>query len=153
RSRGATMAILHPFRLDFYRRMGFGYGTKLNQYRFKPASLPGHGARECVRALGPADTDALIACYDRVHERTNGLIRKRRADVVARLGAHSSRTVGYEEGGVLRAYLRFAFRPGHTVLVNDLEVRELIHETPEALAGLLAFLRSQADQFAAIVFN
>jgi predicted acetyltransferase len=153
RSRGATMAILHPFRPDFYRRMGFGYGTKLNQYRFRPADLPRHGARERVRALGPADADALIACYDRVHERTNGLIRKWRSDVVAALGAPGRRAVGYEEAGTLRGYLRFGFRPGHTELANELHVRELVYETPAALAGLLAFLQRQADQFTAIVFN
>jgi predicted acetyltransferase len=153
RSRGATMAILHPFRPDFYHRMGFGYGSKLNQYRFKPADLPRHGTRERIRALGPADADALIACYDRVHERTNGLIRKWRSSVVAALGAPSRRAVGYEEDGTLRAYLRFSFQPGHTELSNELHVRELVYETPEALAGLLTFLQSQADQFTAIVFN
>lgn len=153
RARGATMAILHPFRPDFYRRMGFGYGTKLNQYRFRPAVLPGQGARERVRALGPADAEALIACYDRLHERTNGLIRKWRPGVVSALGAHNTRTFGYEEEGLLRAYVRIGFRPGHTELSNELHVRELVHETPEALAGVLAFLQSQADQFTTVVFS
>ncbi|MGE5703169.1 MAG: GNAT family N-acetyltransferase, partial [Clostridia bacterium] len=34
RDRGVHLAILYPFRVDFYRQMGFGAGTKMNQYRF-----------------------------------------------------------------------------------------------------------------------
>ncbi len=153
RERGATMAILHPFRPDFYRRMGFGYGTKMNQYRLRPADLPHGGARERVRALGVADTDALTACYDRVQARTNGLLRKLKGSVGALLAAPDVRAVGYEEDGVLRGYLAFGFRDGRTSMIHELHIRELIYETPEALAGLLAFLQSQADQFATIVFN
>jgi predicted acetyltransferase len=40
RERGMPLALLYPFRPDFYRQMGFGYGTKLNRYRFSPAGLP-----------------------------------------------------------------------------------------------------------------
>ena len=40
REKGAALTTLHPFRPDFYRQMGFGHGTKMNQYRVKPASLP-----------------------------------------------------------------------------------------------------------------
>ncbi len=36
RERGAPFAVLHPFRLDFYRAMGFGYGTPVHRYRFAP---------------------------------------------------------------------------------------------------------------------
>jgi predicted acetyltransferase len=153
RERGATMAILHPFRPDFYRWMGFGYGAKMNQYRFRPADLPREGARERVRPLGPADLDVLIACYDRVQERTNGLIRKVRSSVGDLLAATDRRVVGYEEGGTLRGYLSFGFGQGHREEVNELVARELIYESPAALAGIMAFLHSQADQFATIVFH
>src|SRR5665213_2754783 len=44
RRRGAPFAILHPFRLDFYRALGFGYGTPVHRYRFVPATLRGGAA-------------------------------------------------------------------------------------------------------------
>ncbi len=145
------MAILHPFRPDFYRRMGFGYGTKMNQYRLAPATFPAHGARKRVRDLGLADADALIACYDRVQARTNGLIRKLRASVTSALTTPEMLTVGYVEDDAIRGFLTFSFRAGQAMIENELIVRELIYETPAALAGLLAFLNSQADQFATVV--
>ena len=151
RARGATMAILHPFRPDFYRRMGFGYGTKMNQYRLAPATLPAGGARQWVRDLGLADADALIACYDRVQARTNGLIRKIRTSVEITLSTPEIQTVGYVEEGQVRGFLAFVFRAGGAMAENDLVIRELIYESPEALAGLLAFLQSQADQFAVVI--
>jgi predicted acetyltransferase len=40
RNRGANIVLLYPFRPDFYKKMGFGYGSKINQYRVKPCDLP-----------------------------------------------------------------------------------------------------------------
>lgn len=37
RRKGAALTALYPFRPDFYRRMGFGYGVKMNRYSFIPA--------------------------------------------------------------------------------------------------------------------
>jgi len=37
---GASMALLYPFRPDFYKKMGFGFGTSMNQYKVKPSNLP-----------------------------------------------------------------------------------------------------------------
>ena len=40
RDKGAPLTALYPFRPDFYHRMGFGFGVKLNRYSFPPAALP-----------------------------------------------------------------------------------------------------------------
>jgi predicted acetyltransferase len=40
REHNQPFAALYPFRPDFYRSMGFGYGTKMNQYRVRPSALP-----------------------------------------------------------------------------------------------------------------
>ncbi len=153
RSRGATMAALHPFRPDFYRQMGFGYGTRMNQYRVKPSALPRGGAKDRVRFLGPDDAAATMACYDRACDRTNGLIRKSHPGLERLLGNPEARVVGYERDGAIRAYLAFRLQQGRQENLNELYVLEFIHESPESLAGIMAFLHSQADQFATIVFN
>jgi predicted N-acetyltransferase YhbS len=75
RRRGAPFAILHPFRLDFYRALGFGYGTPTHRFRFAPAALRDRGAQGTVRLLGPADAGALCACDERVRRTTHGLSR------------------------------------------------------------------------------
>lgn len=40
RGKGIPVVTLYPFRADFYRKMGFGYGTKMNRYTLRPADLP-----------------------------------------------------------------------------------------------------------------
>ena len=153
RARGATMAILHPFRHDFYRRMGWGYGTPLNQYRLRPADLPDRAAPGRVRQLGPADLDAFLACYDRLCATTNGLIRKYRSTAESQLGNLAGRVFGYEEAGTLSGYAIARFAPRERGNQTDLIVDEFLHETPATLDGLLAFLRTQADQCPEIVIN
>ena len=43
RQKGAALTALYPFRPDFYHRMGFGYGVKMNRYSFRPDALPAAG--------------------------------------------------------------------------------------------------------------
>lgn len=153
RERGAPLAALYPFRPDFYRQMGFGLGPKMDQYRLKPTALPAQGDRGAVRFLTADDREALAGCYARYATQTHGMMLKRDAEVDALFDNPEHRLVGFVEGGELRGYLSFQFQRGKTFLLNDIEVRELVYETRPALLGLLAFLRSQADQIQTVVVN
>lgn len=155
RERGAALAVLYPFRPDFYAAMGFGAGAKLNQYRVALNALPGDGARERVRALVPADADAFLAAYNRVQSRTNGLIRREAWRAELRLRAPALQTFGYVDGDGVAGWLTVEVRlgPADTLNRNDWYVHELVYETPGALRALLAFARSQSDQFATLVLN
>ncbi len=154
-ARGANMALLYPFRPDFYKKMGFGYGPKMSEYRVRPASLPRGPAKDHIRFLNKADKLALLDCYNRYADRTHGMIQK--SSFVADLLLESVRTqvVGYERDGELQGYFSFAFRQGKddNWLINEIYVRELIYETPQVLAELLTFLHTQLDQISHVVFN
>jgi predicted acetyltransferase len=154
RAAGAPLAALYPFRPDFYRQMGFGYGTKLSHYRVRPADLPHHGARSHLRELSAADMPAFLACYQRYAQQTHGLFL--RAEVEARrFFEGAGRVLGYVDGDAVQGYLAYGFRPGPSgaFIDNDIDVRELVYEHPAALAELLGFLHSQADQIARVIFN
>jgi predicted acetyltransferase len=155
RERDAALAVLYPFRPDFYAKLGFGYGAKLNAYRIALEALPGDGARERVRALVPADAGAFLATYNRVAARTNGLIKRERWRAELRLENVMLRTFGYSDGETVAGYLTVEIRLGKSSVVNrnELYVHELVYETPAALRGLLAFARSQRDAFSALVLN
>ena len=158
RAQGTPFALLYPFRPDFYKQMGFGYGTKLSQYHVPPAALPARGEKSHV-AIIPADApdaqQTVGECYARVAARTNGLIRKSDAELSGFFSNPARRVAGYREGKTLRGYVVFSFTDAalDQFLTYDLIVHELIYETREALLGLLAFLRSQADQVNRIEFN
>ncbi len=159
RERGAPMAALYPFRPDFYQNMGFGYGTKISSYLVKPADLPGSGERSRVRFLSLDDQASVASCYQRYLEQTNGLFERKKFEILALFASPESRVIGYFDpnGGQpnLSAYAIFSYRqpePANFAL-TELVIRELIYETPEALLGLLAFLRSQSDQINRIIFH
>jgi predicted acetyltransferase len=154
RDKGAVFVALYPFRPDFYRRMGFGYGVKMNRYSFRPDALPA-GPRARVDYLTADDRDALAACYDRFLERTNGLIVLPSHVLDALFTDPANRIVGLREGNRLRGYAIFRFQPANenNWLANNLELRALIYDDPAALLALLAFLRTQADQVERIVYE
>jgi predicted N-acetyltransferase YhbS len=160
RRRGAPFAVLHPFRLDFYRALGFGYGTPVRRYRVAPATLRDDGARGTIKFLGESDLDALLACYERVRRNTNGLIAKHRAPAARALGDAAIRHVAVEEDGEVRGFMQTSVlvagvSAGGDELRNrdELIVRELTYEDERHLAALLVHLRAQQDQFARIVFE
>ena len=155
RARGAPFAILWPFRTDFYRAIGFGYGTPFHRYRFAPATLHDEGARGTVRFLEQRDADALIACYERVRARTHGFIAKHRVSTERMLGDAALRHLGVEDGGVLRGFMQTSAAAGGERMRNtdELIVRDLIYEDDAARAALLGYLRAQRDQFARVVIE
>lgn len=151
RERGTPLAVLYAFRPDFYRRMGFGYGTKMSRYRLDPAALPRGRGKEHIRRLGRDDREALQACYTRYARQTHGMIHKTERELDQLFDHQERRIVGYQEDGRLEGYLVFTFERDGSFLINDLHVREFIYETPEALAGLLAYLQTQDDQVRRII--
>ncbi len=151
---GFPMAILYPFRPDFYRKMGFGYGTKMNRYEIKPAAFPS-GTKTHLRRLQRADGEALVQCYQRMMDKTHGMIQKGKSDLNRLFNPPSNHLVGVEMGGVLQGYLVYKFsskRPDNFIH-NDMEIIELVYENRQALQELLSFLHSQADQIHDVILT
>lgn len=154
REKGAALTALYPFRPDFYRQMGFGHGTKMNQYRVKPASLP-RTKMDDVVFLTDGDKDGVAACYGRYATQTHGMLARHDYTWETIFTEPSIRIAGYKRNGLIEGYIIFAFQPGKAqhFMSNDLLVRELVYETPDALAQLLTFLHLQSDQIDRIIFN
>jgi predicted acetyltransferase len=151
--REAPVVALYPFRPDFYRNMGFGYGTKMNQYRVKPSALPKGPSKAHVRYLTEEDRQALVACYHRFVDRTHGMMEKAEREVRRLFTAPQHRIVGYEKEGEIQGYLVFTFEQGENFLLNDIQVQELVYENFQALSELLTFLHTQADQIRHVIVN
>jgi predicted acetyltransferase len=145
--KGVCLAALYPFRPDFYRQMGFGYGTKLCRYRFRPGDLPRADSKKHLQYLSAKDIPAIFACYNRYVDATHGMFAKI-AVQKRRYRAPGIRMIGYRRGRRLEGYLTFVQKPGEgdNPVINDINIEELVWEHPGALKELLAFLRSQHDQ-------
>lgn len=155
REKSACLTALYPFRPDFYKRMGFGYGCKLHQYRVHPSHLPKGPSKANVTLLGNHDRDAFNSCYQRVLLQTNGLMENSAHLLDAIFSNEHLHVAGCWDGHDLRGYTLFQFETGRhqNFLSNEMVVRALVYENTDVLYELLTFLHSQADQIETIVLN
>ena len=155
REQNYPLAALYPFRPDFYAAMGFGYGTKINGYRVMPTSfLPG-GDKSRVRFMTPEDREKLATCYERYASATHGMFHLVELTRNRFLSNPDFRVVGYERDGEIRGYFSYRLHTPNVdenFVLQDLHIQQWVYETPEALQGLTAYLRSQADQVRRVVF-
>ena len=153
RERGAPLVLLYPFRPDFYKKMGFGYGPKVNHYCIKPDALLRGPSKAHVRSLDQGDKQALLDCYHRFMRRTHGMIAKSAYEVKRLMENPRNQIVGYEQDGKLLGYLVFTFERGENFILNDIHIHEFVYENPQALSELLTLLHTQADQIRHIILQ
>ena len=154
RERGMPLGLLYPFRPDFYKQMGFGYGAKMSEYRVRPADLPAQGSKDNLVDLGPEDSEMLLEYYSRYQARTHGMLRRTTREIERKLSQAQNHLIGYRRNGRLHGYLQYQFRSANerNFLINDMEVFECLYDTPEVLMAFLKYLHTQADQIRTIVF-
>ena len=75
---GALLTLLLPFKIGFYRQMGYGFAGKLYEYHLPTAVLPKmeDRARQHLRLMQPEDFDEALACYNRFAARNHGMVKK-----------------------------------------------------------------------------
>lgn len=152
---GTSLVMLYPFRPDFYKKMGFGYGLKMNQYMLKPSSFPKTGDKEGIVYLDESHKELVRDCYDRYASKTHGMIYKTNNQINTFFKNPDQKLVGYLNEGKLEGYLQFSFKKvsEDNFLNNNILIKEYIYENPLAFAKLNSFLHSQADQIQTIILN
>lgn len=153
RERGACLTALYPFRLNFYKQMGFGYGPKMNQYRLPPSQLPRGPGKVHVDFLSKDDQQHMLECYNRYTRATHGMMERATKVFDVLFEAPENTMIGYRKEGTIQGYLIFSANTGRNFTLNEIEVKELVYETRDVLMELMTFLHSQADQFQTIVFH
>ena len=156
RANGVSVAMLYPFNSGFYHKMGFGFGTLLQQFRIKPNALPGGGTKSHIIRLDESHAEKLTEFYNSRVSLTHGLITKRTSEFATRLKAPINKIFAYAAPcGDIRGYIVFQFRKGsdESSLVNDIAVNELLFDSPEVFAELMEFIKSQSDQIRYVIYN
>lgn len=155
RDRKYPIAMLYPFRPDFYKKMGFGFGTKMNQYSIKPKDLPKGGDKSRVRLALEGDKKLILECYMRMAEKTNGMLDRQEPEQNNIFALDQNRLAIYERNGRVEGYIVFMFKKAgqDNALKNDIFIKEFVYENPEALKALLTFLNTQEDQIDRIIIN
>jgi predicted acetyltransferase len=153
REQKVAMALLYPFRPDFYKQMGFGFGTKLNHYRVKPETLP-KTEKKGISYLTEQDKEDVIDCYNRFAAKTHGMIKRSNMEI-SNIFAPGKHTVVYKSEGRIEGYASFFFKKVSEAnsMRNDILIKELVYNDPEAFRQLMNFLHTQLDQIQRIIIN
>jgi len=152
---GCNIVTLYPFRPDFYKRMGFGYGTKVNQFRVKPESLPKGTSKKNIVYLDESNSMQILECYNKVASNIHGMIEKCLFMVQNVFKDPNSKTIGYMKDSKLFGYITFKFKKesSDNPFIYDIHLDEIIYENNEVYNELLTFLHTQLDQARYIIYN
>lgn len=151
RERGDVLSLLYPFRVSYYRRLGYTLVGELHQYRFAPDDLRSFSGGEDV-AWGSADDEAEVReVYGRVAARSNGLIDREEGAWAFLRDGEQLVFLFRPDGARATGYL--VARPKRRQDGVELLVRELLAEDREAYEGLHGWLAAQGDQWKLVTYD
>lgn len=155
REKGASMALLYPFNPEFYKKMGFGFGTSMYQFTVKPNDLPKGYFKKNIRYLTSDDAEDMCEFYNKMVNKTNGLIEKTTKEFKTLFEYGSNKILGYKVDGEILGYMVFYFKKGsdQSFLINDIVITEILFDVPEVFLEMMTFLNSQRDQIRYVIVN
>ncbi|WP_026679286.1 GNAT family N-acetyltransferase [Fictibacillus gelatini] len=153
KKKGISIVTLYPFDTGFYKKMGFGHGTQISQYKIRPGSFPRYCGTEHLVLLEDTDENRkeVAACYNRMFKKTNGMTGRIDANMTS-LFREGNHIIAYKEGKNIKGYMAFTYKSEAT-FVNDLLVKEFIYESPQVLNEMMAFFHSQKDQIKRVIIQ
>jgi predicted acetyltransferase len=152
--RDFCLLCLYPFAPDFYAKMGYGLGNKMNQYSFEPKALK-QSKRERISYLTLADRESVSKCFNSYATSTHGMILRTANNDFFKHMLGGMQVIGYWKNGKLLGYLAFRTKQveGGSWLQHNIHIIEFIYSNPEVFQSLLSFLAIQQDQVHRIIYN
>lgn len=144
---GGLVSMLLPFSVDYYRKMGYGYGTKLDEYRIPTSQLPMCKDISKLRIIKKDEIKKVILCHSAFVKKYHGAVEKFEEEIRDIVNDDETRRIGYFVGGELKGYATYDFVSESEVnyALNRIEVSELIYSDGEVLRNLIGGLRMQSD--------
>lgn len=148
---GAIVSMLLPFRMDFYRKMGYGYGSKMDEYLLPTVNLPVSSPelQSCIRFIGSdeKETEMLLNCYSRFAAGYHGMVQKFEDELRDYADDSETKRVGYFEHNELKGYVTYDIvcMSETNYTLNRINVKELVYLNGNALQALLGFIQKQSD--------
>ncbi len=105
---GTYFIALYPFRPDFYKQMGYGYGTKMNRDRVRPAQSPKGPSKGHITFLTLEDINKIVDFYNKTAALTHGLMIRNLKGFSRSLKQPGNYTIGYVENGEVKGYPGFS---------------------------------------------
>lgn len=145
---GTNMLFLSPFRPDFYKKMGFGYGTTLYRYKIRPSWFRDKGNKNTLSYMKSDNMHEFMDCYSRIFMTTHGEANKSTFFAPFSLGGGKRVVIRRCEKGVISGALVFSFGKDKSMIIH-----EMFYEDNETLLDFCSFLHSQSDQIEWILYE
>jgi predicted acetyltransferase len=155
KKQGIHLVMLYPFRPDFYKKMGFGFGSKMDQFKIPPSEFPNRGSKKDVIFLTEEHKTILLECYQEFVNRNHGMLDKTEFELNAIFNKPENKIVGVFIDKQLVGYIIFTFKSVNkdNFVRNDIYIQEFIYLNREALSQLLTFINSQSDQINRVIIQ
>ena len=153
--KGADITVLLPFNIEFYRKMGYGLGARIDEYHVPTASLPKQKSLQHLRLLHETDFPDILACHEAFAKAKHGMLMKFEEEIRDMEADDSILRVGYYDEGTLAGYAAYRFKENSETnyTLNRIEVEEMICCDGKVLREILGYFRNQADLAQTIVLR
>ena len=150
RQRGDVLALLHPFRQGFYRRLGYAPVAPTVRLEASPAAIPEDwvsAARSAsLRAATGQDRASVEACYVQYAHQSSGLFERPERLWEQKHLCERRHVVVLPGGEGVRGYAAFTHEQREPHAAVRLDVEEIVAIDDECKRLLLGALGSQRDQ-------
>ncbi|WP_162785143.1 GNAT family N-acetyltransferase [Bacillus sp. P14.5] len=143
----SNVVMLHPFKVSFYKKMGFGIGTKNYQFYISTREFPDYNEKGHLAELGLKDREGVLECYNRVYSRTHGMTKRFPFERELNRPFSFGKVIGFVDEGEVKGYFVYSIEE------KDLYIHELFFESPQVLREISTFLHRQSDQINRVVMN
>ena len=146
-------SALHPFRPDFYKRMGYGLLNPFYKYHIPSSRFKKNDKALDVKYLEESEAKDISELFDEYLKNTNGEIDRQKNWAEKIFKDEKNIIVGYRKGGELLTYaLCKAVNTGEDNFMRyDLQVNEIISVSKEGDSAIRGFFRNQTDQYENVI--
>jgi predicted acetyltransferase len=154
RRKGACMAVLDPFNIGFYRKIGCGIGSVYHQFRLKPAMFPNHGDKRLVIELADHEIPEIIHYHQNYFRNHHGMLQRSKPEIKEMLKG-SQVIFGARNMDKLTGVMgcRFERTAPKNLFKTNMIIEEMVYDHPEVLHAFLSVIHTQADQVSEVIMN
>ena len=154
RINGACMAVLDPFNIGFYRKMGCGIGAVHHQFRLKPVLFPSQGDKRLVIELTDHEIPKIINYHQTYFQNHHGMLQRSNSEIEEMLKG-SQVIFGVRDKGKLTGVMvcRFERTGPKNLFKTNMIIEEMVYDHPEALHAFLSVIHTQVDQVSEVIIT
>lgn len=153
--KGVSLLSLYPFRPDFYKKMGFGFGAPMYEYTMKPSQFRSFGDKSGIKYLKEGDAKEATAVYENIFKSSHGFFEAPRGWLERILKNEKLRTIGSFSGKKMNGFLCFSFKPeqNESVYATDMLIHAFFYKDRDAFKQISTFINSQSDQIRNVILQ